>query len=138
MRTKIIMVLVALMGWGLAIWSLSRPAPKPQIEVRYKTVTKDRIAVKKLQEKVTKPDGTVIERHVATGSREVRKASESVLKRSPLSKYSLGLSARSDLVWPLKPQYTLELGKRLWESPVWITTSISTDRSVTLGIRYEF
>lgn len=138
LRQKLVFLLISLGGWGLAGWLLSRPKPSPQVRQVEKVVTQDRIVTQTLQTRITKPDGTIIEKVKDTQSKTLEKAQEKVFERTPLSQYSLGLSTRSSVIWPLKNDFTLELGKRLWDSPLWVTTSVNTDKTVTIGIRIEF
>lgn len=142
MKQRVILLLLALIGWGLAGYLITRPAPKPIVQEVYKETTRDQVVVKTYQETVTAPDGTVTKRDVqetqktAQTSISARRETPSPLK---LPRYSLGISALLDPARPLKPHvYEIEVSRRLWETPAWATIAVNTKKEITLGIRIEF
>lgn len=134
MPIKSILIVLALTGWGLAFWALRQPE-----RTVTKTEYKDRIITKKQVKIVTTPDGTTTETRVVETDKTAQQISAAPTNR-PLPKYSLGLSYKLDLTTlnHKNETYTLQLNRRLWESPVWTTITIASDRSIAVGFLVEF
>jgi hypothetical protein len=136
MPIKSILVVLALSGWGLALWALKRPPEErvvTKIEYKDRVVTKERIRI------VTAPDGSRVETRVT----EIDKAAQGSASSSParpLPKYSLGLSYELNFTNSneITRVYNLHLSRRLWESPLWTTVTISSNKSLAIGLSIEF
>lgn len=148
MKVYAALVAVALAGWGLFFYQRNQ-VPAIQTVTIDKIVEKqvfvDRIVNKDVIRTETRPDGTKIvtvdksaeSTHTNEHVDETVK-SRQVVVNTPLTKYSLGVSAIFDYRVPLKRDYRVELGRRLLDSPLWGTVSIDSKKDITLGIRYDF
>jgi hypothetical protein len=119
--------------------------PKPVPQVQEKIVYKDKIVTvyKTKTEKVTitKPDGTKIVKDTTTASNTQSNETTKINTIPSLkSKYSLGVSYAQ--TYPLKPwDYTnvgFQAGIRLADTPFFLTLGAKLDRTLSLGISYEF
>lgn len=138
MKLKLSLLLLALAGWGAF---LLKPSPKPQVVE--KVVTVDRIVTKNVHKVRTEtlPNGNKVVTETKSNSNATEREQQIRTSTSELhvnSKYSLGLSVRLDPFNPLVREYELELGYRVWASPLWGTLAVSSDKQVSLGLRYEF
>lgn len=138
MKLKLSLLLLALTGWGAF---LLKPNPQPQVVE--KVVTVDRIVTKNVHKVRTEtlPNGNKVVTETKSNSNATEREQQIRTSTSELhvnSKYSLGLSVRLDPFNPLVREYELELGYRLWESPLWGTLAVSSNKQVSLGLRYEF
>jgi hypothetical protein len=148
MKAYAALVVVALAGWGLFFYQRNQVPAVQTITVDKiveKQVFVDRIVNKDMVRTETRPDGTKIVTESHSQDKSVTKEevkaqthSETVAVNSPLTKYSLGLGVRLDPFNPLKRQYEIDLGRRLWTTPIWGKLSVSTDKTVTLGLSVEF
>ena len=142
---KLVGFVLAVLAAGVVGYKL---APSPVAET--KTVYVDRVQVvekvvtKDVVRTVTKPDGTKIvtteSTHEKTHVDETDKSRHVVVgSTSPaMTRYSLGIGIRLDPFNPLKREYEIELGKRLWQTPLWVRATVRTDKTVSLGLSYEF
>jgi len=122
-------------------------APSPGIKT--KTVYVDRVQVvdrvvnKDVVVTETRPDGTKIvtvdKSNDTTRTVDTDKTkTESKVTAAPLSKYSLGISLRPESLFPFKGIYTAEVGRRLWDTPIFATASFNTKREFTVGLMVIF
>lgn len=106
-----------------------------------RVVVKDRIVTKDVVRTETRPDGTKIvttetsKDTAHTDTKEVRK--ESVTVHSNVTHYSLGINLRPESIFPFKGIYTVEIGRRVFDTPLWITASGNTKKEFTVGLRFE-
>ena len=142
-RLKLIVCLVAAalcVGVGYKLAPV-QPAETKTVFVD-KVIYKDRVVTKDVVRTETRPDGTkiVTEEKSKDVSRqqehEVKK--ETVTVSADTAKYSLGLGLVLDPFNPLKREYQVELGRRLWETPIWATVSYQTNKTIVLGLRVHF
>lgn len=131
---------LALIGVGYKLAPV-HPAKTETVFVD-KVVYQDRVVTKDVVRTETRPDGTKIvteEKVKDTSRQEEREVKrETVTVSTPLTKYSIGLGLVLDPFNPLKREYQVELGKRLWTSPMWLTASYQTNKSIVLGLKLEF
>lgn len=141
------LALLALLGWG-AFWVVSK-RPLPSVEVKERgvyqdrVVYKDRIVTRDVTRTVTKPDGTKIVTAEKTDTKEHVAETEKTRQvefhtTTAKTQYSLGIGVKLDPFNPLERKYSLELGRRLWNSPMWVRAGASTDKTLTLGLSIEF
>ncbi len=146
MNYKAIAIVLGLVGWGLAGMLALRSAPEPVVQTVEKIVHVDREVIKDrvVTKTVSKPDGTKIVTETSTQTVTKERVDEQTKIRqvpndvSAQARYSLGLGIRLDPFDPLKRDYTLELGKRLWKTPLWGKVAIGTDKTISLGLSIEF
>lgn len=147
LKSKIIvgLSLASLSGWGLYL--SKKPAPEAKTVIQDRVQYVDRVVTKDVVRTVTKPDGTkiVTETKEATVSKESLKETNKTVSTPVLSKYSLGVSVRPDFsdLRMTSQTYEIEAGKRLGQSLVWATASVSArgdlkDPEVSVGLRLEF
>lgn len=135
-----LLAVLALIGVGYKLAPV-HPAETKTVYVD-RVVVKDRVVTKDVVRTETRPDGTKIVTQTAehsetkTNTHEVKK--ETVVVSSDRTHYSLGLGLVLDPFHPLNRVYNIEIGKRLWQSPVWVTMSYQTNRTVLFGLRTEF
>jgi hypothetical protein len=131
MQSRIILILLALMGWGAFIWAIRRPVAPPVVE----TKEVDRIVTKVVVKEVTKPDGTVTRETTSFQAQDKVKTVQ-VPTKAPLSRWSLGVttSIPLDRLLPLTPVYGVLVGRRVYESPIWIQAALNSNKEVTLGL----
>lgn len=136
-KLVIFLTMTTILGMIGTYAGYNRPA---KVEVVEKVTTVDRIVVKKYQKvkTVTKPDGTKIVTETKTDSKTAEKGTEAVAMTPKLPKYSLGLGIVLDPFNPLKRDYSLEAGFRLWKTPFWGKVGLSTNKTLTLGVSVEF
>ena len=135
MRLTLGLALLAALGWGAAYWGWKRPLPSPQTVTEYK----DRVETKTVYRETTKPDGTVIKETTQSKS-DLKTHKATVAAKAPLSRWSLGVNttlAPKDLIDP-NPIYGVLVGRRLWESPLWMEVGLNSKRELTLGLSVEF
>lgn len=136
----IILALLLAVGVGYKLAPV-HPAETKTVYVD-RVVVKDRIVTKDVVRTETRPDGTKIvtesseHSQTKTDTHEVKK--ETVMVSSDRTHYSLGLGLVLDPFNITKRDYQIEVGKRLWESPIWLTFSYQTNKTVSLGLRTEF
>lgn len=150
LKTRLLALLgaLAMLGWGLFLWSVRRPIPAPTERVLTKIEYRDRIVNKIVEQTKTSPDGTVVKTVVREQSKETLAARSEQSVKPRLDKYSLGLGVRADLARPLAaPVYRLEIGRRLGETSVWGTLGIEYQQhsesapdeySVLVGLLYRW
>lgn len=125
-------------------WSKETKATQTNESVASVSTTKG----KEVKERVTLPDGTVIEketRTVATTDKHKQERSKSELKTREASKqsverYRVGLVAQtrlSELVRLQQPLLGLQLERRLL-GPLWVGAQVFEDRSVGLSVSLSF
>lgn len=135
-----------LLGWFL-LWAKSTTPPVTVEKIVTQEVVKyvDRVVTKDSVRTETRPDGTKI--ITETKSNETtkidtkKKSKESVITRPVLSKYSLGVSITPHMdIRDFRPKfdYGIEVGARLWSSPLWFGASYNTQHEITLRLTYEF
>ena len=131
MQSRIILTLLALLGWGAFTWAIRRPVTPPVVE----TKEVERIVTKVVVKEVTKPDGTVTRETTSFQAQDKAKTLQEPVK-APLSRWSLGVttSIPLDHLLPLTPAYGVLVGRRVWETPVWIQAGLKTNKEVTLGL----
>lgn len=131
---------LALIGWGLAAYLFTRPAPAPQVSTVERIQYVDRIVNRDVVKEVKKPDGTTIV--TRTVEKEVQAKSEKVSAATTvqaLPKYQVGVGVQlgRELLMN-QPIYSFEVGARLGDSPLWIKSQLTTDREVYVTLTYEF
>ena len=135
-----ILLLVLVAGW--AGYKLA-PSPVAETKTVYvdKVVYQDRVVTKDVVRTETRPDGTKIV--TETKVKEAEKVREKVTTKESTvvslyqPKYSLGVSLMPESIFPMRGIYTVELGRRLWDTPIWATASVNTKKEFTIGIRIE-
>jgi len=142
-RKPIVLAVLAVLGWGLFLLKSTKPPVTVEKVVVQEVVKyKDRVVTKDVVRTETRPDGTkiVTETKSQSKSTESETSKTKVLETSKpvLSKYSLGVSLHPKTLFPFEPVYGLEVGMRLWQSPLWGTVSYNTDREWSIGLRMEF
>jgi hypothetical protein len=135
MQSRIILTLLALLGWGAFTWAIKRTVTPPVVE----TKEVERVVTKVVVKEVTKPDGTVTKETTSFQAQDKAKTLQEPVK-APLSRWSLGVSTgiTPDRLFPLNPIYGVQVGHRIMDSPLWIQTSIQTNRELTLGLYTEW
>lgn len=149
-KTRLLALLgiLAILGWGLFFWSVRRPIPAPTERIVTKVEYRDRTVNKIVTQTKTLPGGTVIKTVTQENIKESVRAQSAESVKPRLDRYSLGLGVRVDLSRPLAdPVYSIEMGRRLWESPLWGTIGIEYrprsenvlgDYSVLVGLSYRW
>ena len=144
-KLKLVAVLLLVLVAG---WAGYKLAPSPVAETKTvhvdKVVYKDRVVTKDVVRTETRPDGTKIvtetkvkeAEKVSTVTKSTQKSEVSVASYKP--KYSLGVSLRPESIFPMRGIYTVELGRRVGDSPLWVTASATTKKEFTIGLRIEF
>jgi len=135
MQSRIILTLLMLAGWGAFTWAIRRPVIPPVVE----TKEVERVVTKVVVKEVTKPDGTVTRETTSFQAQDKAKTAQVPVK-APLSRWSLGVttSIPLDRLLPLTPVYGVLVGRRLWDSPIWVQASLKTDKEAMLGLSIEF
>lgn len=135
MQSRIILALLMLAGWGAFVWAIRRPVTPPVVE----TKEVERVVTKVVVKEVTKPDGTVIRETTSFQAQDKVKTAQVPVK-VPLSRWSLGVTAglTPDRIFPPQPIYGVLVGRRVFESPLWIQAAVNTNKEVTFGILAEF
>lgn len=150
-KASLPLLAMALIGWGLVVWMQTRPEVEPKERIIERTTYLDRVINQSVAADKTKttvfPNGTkVIETDKSKTlvvEREQLKAVDNQRTSTAYSKpkYSVGLSVGRKADKNILTQsnlYNIELGYRLMESPIWLTTNVSTDRTILLGARFDF
>lgn len=149
-KTRLLALLgaLAILGWGLFLWERRRPLPAPTERITTKVEYRDRTVNKIVTQTKTLPGGTVIKTVTQESSKENVHTRQEVSMRPRMDKYSLGLAVRADLSRPLaQPTYSIEMGRRLWESPLWGTIGVEYrpqsetvlgDYSVLVGLSFRW
>ena len=135
MQSRIILTLLSLMGWGAYTWAIRRPVTPPVVE----TKEVERIVTKVVVKEVTKPDGTVTRETTSFQAQDKAKTLQEPVK-APLSRWSLGVSTgiTPGRLFPLNPIYGVQVGRRVYESPIWIQAGLNQKLDLTLGLSLEF
>jgi hypothetical protein len=99
----------------------------------------ERIVTKVVVKEVTKPDGTVTRETTSFQAQDKAKTLQVPVK-APLSRWSLGVttSIPLDHLLPLTPVYGVLVGRRVFESPIWVTAAMNSNKEATLGLSIEF
>lgn len=136
MPIKTILLVLSLSGWGLALWALKRP---PEERVVTKVEYRDRVVTKEQVKIITAPDGSKVETRTIETDKMAQGSALSSLSK-PLPKYSLGLSYELNFtnLNNVTRVYNLHLSRRLWESPLWTTVTISSNKRLAIGLSIEF
>jgi len=136
MKTTVGLVLLALLGFGLAYWGWKRPLPEPKTVTQYL----DRTETKTVYRETTKPDGTVV-KETAQAKTDLKSSKTTVAAKAPLSRWKLGASVSvlpEKLIDP-NPVYGVQGGYRVFsEAPIWMTFGVDQKKRVTLGVIYEW
>lgn len=131
---------LALVGVGYKLAPV-QPA-KEMIVYQDKVVVKDRVVTKDVVRTETRPDGTKIvtteNEHSTEHTTDTDKSKTVVVSTAAQTRYSLGVGIILDPFNPLNRDYQIELGKRLWSTPLWGTFAVNTNKTIVLGIKYEF
>ncbi len=138
MAPRIVWVLLGCLGWGLAGWLASRPLPAPQERIVTKVEYRDRIVNRDMEKTTTRPDGTVTKTRVTTAEIEKKVDVSEEHQKSVMSQYRVGLVVRSHLSNNSLKVYGLDLSTRLGGSPLWGSLQINQDRSIAIGLSYEW
>ena len=135
MQSRIILTLLSILGWGAFTWAIRRPVTPPVVE----TKEVERIVTKVVVKEVTKPDGTVTRETTSFQAQDKAKTVQVPVK-APLSRWSLGVttSIPLDHLLPLTPVYGVLVGRRVFESPIWVTVVMNSNKEATLGLSIEF
>jgi len=134
---KILIAIVAafIAGAALIYWRFPRTITLPA-EVKTEVVTK---TVTITKERIVQPDGTVIEREVATENNSSATASKTIEKALP--GWSLGAAYRPRLERITEYQWDaweISGGRRLVGN-TWLTLQVNPlRREIGLGVSYEF
>lgn len=142
-RIKLIACLVAALCCIGVGYKLAPVHPAKEVTIYVdRVVVKDRIVTKDVVRTETRPDGTKIvttenERSTEHTSEAEKIRQTTIVTPSPKTHYSLGINLRPESIFSFKGIYTLEVGKRLWETPIWVTASGNTKKEFTLGVRVE-
>lgn len=144
-KLKLAGALLAVLGSAWVGYKLAPvPEAKETIVYQEREVVKDRIVNRDVVRTETRPDGTKIvtteNESIAehTDEREKVTTKTTVAVSSYQPKYSLGISLRPESIFSFKGVYEVEMGKRLWNSPLWVNFSANTKKELTVGIRVEF
>ncbi len=139
---------LAILGWGLFLWSALRPITAPSERIVTKVEYRDRTVNKIVTQTKTLPGGAVIKTVTQENTKESVRAQSVESVKPRLDRYSLGLGVQVDLSRPLAdPVYSIEMGRRLWESPLWGTIGVEYrprsetvlgDYSVLVGLSYRW
>jgi hypothetical protein len=137
---------LTLVGWGLFLWQQAQPASAPIIRTVNRTQFVDRIVEKVVTQKVTKPDGTIIESVEQTNTKTIKSETvQSVPTPIVKPKASIGFEAQLPTTFDIRPpkQYEFQVGRRIGNSNAWWTTSLTTSdslkpKAVSVGLRLEF
>lgn len=139
------LVALALVGGGYLLGSRKPPVTVEKIITQEVVKYVDRVVTKDVVRTETRPDGTKVV--TETKSNETvkvdtkTKSAESVVIKPTLTTYSLGVAVVPHLsLSDLRPSfdYEVEVGRRIYSTPAWITLAYSTKGEFKLGLKYEF
>lgn len=133
---KPLLFIFSLSGWVIAFWVFHHP-PKERVVI--KTEYRDQIVTKEQVRTVVAQDGSKIETRTIETNKTAQ-GSVAYAPSKPLPKYGLGLSYETNLsnFNNVTQMYNLHLSRRLWESPLWTTITISSNKSLAIGLSIEF
>jgi hypothetical protein len=134
MRNKIIAVITILLVGACGGYYFAVNTIKPQV---VEIIKEKKITVKNTEKNkiTTKPDGTIIKETTSTKEdSKIDRTSEPVK-----TKYSAGVKVHKKIDLSPDLDYTLEVGKRIKNSDLWIEGGYRMNtKEISLGVKFEF
>lgn len=131
------MAVIALVVGAYASYKLQ----KPPVQIQYKDRVVEKVVEKRniVTRTIKLPNGTVTTEIIDKSSvvTDTDKRTESLTTPKPASKYSLSARAIMPISKIDARQYEVSAGARI-AGPLWAELGGTTDKKITLGIRWEF
>ena len=136
-KTHLIVAIIALVIGAYASFKLQHPP----VEIQYRDRVVEKVVEKRdiITRTIKLPSGVVTTEVIDKSSvvTDTDKQSETLTVPKPPSKYSLSVRAIMPISKIDARQYEVSAGARL-AGPLWAEIGGTTDKKITLGIRWEF